>query len=233
MAYGMKTLNGDILPWRLRPRAIPMPEESCVAVSTVRACQSISTIDDWAAYLSQNKEMTLPAGSSHTLELQADVHSTAFLRWTFKSVAGKSQIKLKVTYSEGYELEPRNYPFFRTKADRLDAENGHLIGPYDEVMFDLPEAEVVAYEPFWFRTFRILRLEVTVGPEPVQLLSFEAIQVNYPLAVKATWKEPGDKHSKQIWDVSIRTMRNCMFDGYSDCPFYEQLQWVHNIVLII
>jgi hypothetical protein len=129
-----------------------------------------------------------------------------------------------VTYSEGYELEPRNYPFFRTKADRLDAENGHLIGPYDEVILDLPQAQTIKYEPFWFRTFRIIRLEITVGPEPIQLLSFDAIQVNYPLAVKASWKEAGDEHSEQIWDVSIRTMRNCMFDGYSDCPFYEQLQ---------
>lgn len=158
------------------------------------------------------------------LEVQADVHSTAFLQWTFKATGEQSQIKLKAMYSEGYELEPRNYPFFRTKADRLDAERGHLIGPYDEVILDAPRGQTVVYEPFWFRTFRILRLEVTIGSEPVELLSFDAVQVNYPLAVKASWKEPGDEHSEKIWDISIRTMRNCMFDGYSDCPFYEQLQ---------
>jgi hypothetical protein len=220
----MNTLNGDLLPWRLRPRAIPIPEESCICFGTVRACQSIATVEDWTAYLLESKTMTLPGGSSHTLELQADVHSTAFLRWTFKAVSRPSHIRLKVTYSEGYELEPRNYPFFRTKADRLDANRGYLMGPYDEVMLDLLDAETTVYEPFWFRTFRIMRLEITVGLEPVQLLSFEGTQVNYPLAVKASWKQPGDKQCEQIWDVSIRTMRNCMFDGYSDCPFYEQLQ---------
>lgn len=220
----MKTLNGDLLPWRLRPRAIPMPEESPVAVSTVRACRSTATINDWTACLKGSRPLSLAAGSSHTLEVQADVHSTAFLRWTFRSTDQQTHIKLKATYSEGYEHEPRNYPFFRTKSDRLDAEHGHLIGPYDEVVLEVPSGQTVVYEPFWFRTFRIIRLEVTVGPQPAELVSFDAVQVNYPLGVKATWNEPGDAHSKKIWDVSIRTMRNCMFDGYSDCPFYEQLQ---------
>lgn len=220
----MKSLNGDLLPWRLRPRAIPMPAQSTVATSTVRACHSSAAIKDWTNCLEGTHPLSLPAGSSHTLEVQADVHSTAFLRWTFKATGERSQVKLKVTYSEGYELEPRNYPFFRTKGDRLDAEIGHLVGPYDEVVLDLSSGQTVVYEPFWFRTFRLLRLEITIGPEPVALVSFDAVQVNYPLAVKASWKEPGDEHSERIWDVSIRTMRNCMFDGYSDCPFYEQLQ---------
>jgi hypothetical protein len=200
-----------------------MPEESCVAVRVVGACQSVAAIDEWTAWLSEKRPLTLPGNSSHTLELQAEVHSTAFLRWRFK-VAKPSQIRLRVTYSEGYELEPRSYPFFRTKADRLDATNGRLLGPCDDVILNLADTQTVAYEPFWFRTFRLLRLEITAGPEPVEMLSFEATQVNYPLAVKASWREPGDAHSEQIWDVSIRTMRNCMFDGYSDCPFYEQLQ---------
>lgn len=223
IVYGIRTLNGDLAPWRLRPRCIPMPEESKVDVDIVRACQSTVAATDWTACLSGKQTLVLPGGSSHTLDLQATVHSTAFLRWTFKADK-KSQVKLKVTYSEGYELEPRSYPFFRTKADRLDAATGHLIGPVDDVVLDIPESQTVVYEPFWFRTFRLLRLEITTGPEAVELLSFDATQVNYPLAVKASWDEPGDAHSKDIWDVSIRTMRNCMFDGYSDCPFYEQLQ---------
>lgn len=200
-----------------------MPEESHVAVNTVRACQSSISTEEWETSLSSNQSLTLSGNSSHTLELQAEVHSTAFLRWTFKATKS-SQIRLKATYSEGYEHEPRSYPFFRTKSDRLDAKNGHLIGPFDDVVLDLPEMQTITYEPFWFRTFRIMRLELTVGPEPIEMLSFEATQVNYPLAVKGSWKESGNAHSEKIWDVSIRTMRNCMFDGYSDCPFYEQLQ---------
>ncbi|KAL6357029.1 hypothetical protein LRP88_10646 [Fusarium phalaenopsidis] len=223
-AYNMKTINGELLPWRLRPREIPMPEQTPVGVTTIRSCDSDVSFDSWTSFLSDNKTLDLTPGTHHTLQLQADVHSTAFLRWSFQA-AKASQIRFKITYSEGYELKPRSYPFFRTKADRLDTKDSYLIGPYDDVTIDIPESQTVAYEPFWFRTFRVLQLEVTVGPEPVQLLSFQADQVNYPLAVKASWSQPGDTHSGQMWDVSIRTMRNCMFDGYSDCPFYEQLQY--------
>lgn len=223
--YGVKTLNGDLATWRLRPRVIPMPETSPAIVNIVRHAQSSIPVHDWSSWLDHGKTLTLPGNSTHTIELQADVHSTAFLRWTLQA-ARPSRIRLKLTYSEGYELEPRSYPFFRRKADRLDAENGHLLGPYDEVTLDLPGTQnATIYEPFWFRTFRLMRWELTIGPEPVDLISFEATQVNYPMGVKATWKEPGDAHSEQIWAVSIRTMRNCMFDGYSDCPFYEQLQY--------
>lgn len=171
--------------------------------------------------------MTLTAGSLHTIEVQAAVHSTAFLQWTYKATAKNSHVRLKATYSESYELEPRNYPFFRTKADRLDAENGHLIGPYDEVTLDLPQAQTVIYEPFWFRTFRIIRLEITVGPEPIQLLSFNAIQVNYPLAVKASWKELemstaskfGTSLSEQCETVCLMVIQTALFtNNFSECP---------------
>jgi hypothetical protein len=200
-----------------------MPESTPAVVNTIRACESSFTADDWTAFLLGDHPLVLPAGSSHIVEMQANSHSTAFIKWTFKATNEPSEIKLKVTYSEGYELEPRSYPFFRSKADRLDAERGHIIGPYDEVVLKASETES-CYEPFWFRTFRVLRLEIAVGEASVELKSFEATQVNYPMAVKASWKELGNIHSEDIWDVSIRTMRNCMFDGYSDCPFYEQLQ---------
>ncbi|KGO36821.1 Bacterial alpha-L-rhamnosidase [Penicillium expansum] len=224
-AYKMKTLNGDIPSWNLRPRSIPMPESTPAVVNIIRACDSVVEDSNWIAFFTKDRSLILPASSAHTLEVQADFHSTAFLRWAFKATKSTSRIKLQVTYSEGYELEPRSYPFFRSKADRLNASVGHIIGPYDEVTLDLPRGETVVYEPFWFRTFRLLRLQITTGPEPIELVSFDATQVNYPMAVKASWKEPGDTHSEKIWDVSIRTMRNCMFDGYSDCPLYEQLQY--------
>lgn len=202
-----------------------MPVSSSLALDTVRYCNSSIAQDDWLSFLRGNSTLALAATSQHVLEIQAGCHSTAFLQWAFTS-SQTSHIKLKMQYSEGYELEPRAYPFFRTKADRLDASNGRIIGPYDEVHLDVLPKSSTLYEPFWFRTFRVIRLEIATGPAPVELLSFTATQVNYPFEVKASWSEPANPISKQIWDVSIRTMRNCMYDGYSDCPFYEQLQYV-------
>ncbi|KAL4787642.1 hypothetical protein BJX76DRAFT_318538 [Aspergillus varians] len=92
------------------------------------------------------------------------------------------------------------------------------------VSHQLPATNSVRYEPYWFRTFRLMRVEVIVGTEPVTLIGLETVQVNYPLAVKASWNDQGDLDSQSILDISIRTMRNCMFDRCSDCPFYEQLQ---------
>ncbi|KAF3017766.1 hypothetical protein E8E14_007827 [Neopestalotiopsis sp. 37M] len=222
--YGFKTLNGELAPWRLRSRVIPHPEETPVAVNTIRSCESDNTTNDWEAVLSRGQPLMLSSGSKHVLELQADVHSTAFISWSFKA-QNPTNVKIKVTYSEGYECDPRVYPFFRTKDDRLQKDDHHLIGPFDEISLEIAAGELSKYEPFWFRTFRVMRLEITVATSPVEFLSFDAKQANYPIQPKATWKEPGDAHSESIWDVSIRTLRNCMFDGYSDCPFYEQLQY--------
>ena len=93
-----------------------MPAESRVAVSTVKASQSTPATDDWIAYLAGTRVMTLTAGSLHTLEVQATVHSTVFLQWTFKAIAkrlilnSKSHIRkvtrfnLEITPSSGPKL---------------------------------------------------------------------------------------------------------------------------------
>ncbi|KAF4551088.1 Hypothetical protein D9617_14g075440 [Elsinoe fawcettii] len=223
--YNIKTVNGELSPWRLRPRSIPMPEESKAGFDTIKLCQSTSSKADWQAFLSGDQSLTLPANSSHKLEFQAHVHSTAFLQWVFRAATDTS-VKLKALYSEGYEKEPRAYPFFRTKDDRLDSETGKLIGPHDEMTISVNAGVSATYEPFWFRTFRVIQLCLDVDSQPVDLIAFGATQVNYPMQVKGYLKDSSDPQSRDIWDISVRTMRNCMFDAYVDCPFYEQLQYI-------
>ncbi|KAI0483398.1 Six-hairpin glycosidase-like protein [Xylariaceae sp. FL0804] len=222
--YGFKTLNGDLLPWRLQPRLVPMPEKSTVAAKRIRSLKSTVGEADWTAYFSHSRAIELTANSQHELELQADVHSTAFIMFRFDALEDTT-VDISITYSEGYELEPRSYPYFRSKADRLDQSTGHIVGPFDTAHISVVGGTTVDYEPFWFRTFRLIKLKVLVGARPVRMTDFSATQTNYPMDVKAKWHEPHDSHSSSIWDVSVRTLRNCMFDGYSDCPFYEQLQY--------
>lgn len=198
-----------------------MPQESVIGAMTPVA--AVSQGEEWHSFFAKNSQLRLTAGR-YTVDVQPAVHSTAFLRWTFRSDTD-TRLKLKVTYSEGYEREPRMYPWLRTKDDRRDT-TGLLIGPSDQVELDIPAGVETVYEPFWFRTFGVMRWSIEIIGSPVELLSFDAVQVNYPMDVKAEWMDQEEPDSQAIFDVSVRTLRNCMFDGYADCPFYEQLQWV-------
>ena len=188
-------------------------------MSQIQAVKSCVSTAQWEACLSNRQPVTLPGNTAHRIDVLADCHSTAFTKWTFRS-SKATNVRLKVTYSEAYELEPRRYPWLRTKDNRLDSINGRILGPCDEVVLRV-DGECT-YEPFWFRTFRILRIDIACGPNDVDFVSLQATQTNYPMNVKATWND-GDEYSGRIMDISVRTMRNCMFDAYSDCPFYEQL----------
>jgi hypothetical protein len=141
-----------------------------------------------------------------------------------------------MTYSEAYEAIERREGNLAPKGIRDQRDGQCLRGPHDEYSFGAPTAPgghtdlVDVYEPFWWRTFRYIVFEIDVGDidqDGLTLLNFEVTQTNYPLCIKAQW-ELGDgqvaEESKKLWDIRVRTLRNCAFDGYSDCPFYEQLQ---------
>lgn len=223
--YGLKTLNGELAPWRLHPRGIALPEYTHTSIEHLMILEGGLPRQDWLEYFQGRSSILLPASSTHTLHVRAEVHSTALLTWAFRA-SQTSRFHMRITYSEGYEHEPRTYPFFRTKSDRLNPQDMQLIGPYDEIDVDLPPGEVVVYEPFWFRTFRLLKVEIQIDAAEVELMSFAATQMNYPITSVGFIDIPSDAEAKLIWDVSVRTMRNCMLDGYSDCPFYEQLQYI-------
>ncbi len=205
-----------------------MPEESPLEVNIVRRMDSTASTEDWTGYLSGQRSIRLPANTKHYLEIQAACHSTAFVRFQCRDPGREA--KLTIQHSESYERGPKDDPTYRDKGDRLDAAGAYLVGGaidlHDEVeLAALPLAKgICTYEPFWFRTFRFLVLEVETGEKELELVHFEATQTNYPLKPKAYWKEMMNPVNEAIWDVSVRTLRNCVFDGYSDCPFYEQLQ---------
>ena len=224
-------VQGELPPWRLRRRLIPQPEETPLKVCTIRSCSSELSQDDWERFFSKDQSISLPSGK-HRVELQAPCHSTAFLRLLFSTAAHSS---LKITYSESYERPPFDNPTFRNKGDRLDSKDAVLTGScvdlYDQVdLSTLPEVDGArVYEPFWFRTFRFLILEFDVGPDSLLLHQLECKQTNYPLNPKSEWScDVDDGFSNSVWEVSLRTLRNCVVDGYSDCPFYEQLQYAQD-----
>lgn len=226
-SYTAFEIKKAISPGGLYPRTIPYMNKipkHFQEVTVVR--QSASEKAAWNQMLAGTGCITIGANSSEIVEINAGELMTGFLRLVMTEGKGT---KIKILQSESYVQSgeesdhPGSYP---KKGDRLDWENGHLHGYTDTytVAGLGREGKVEIYEPFWFRTFRFIQLEIQTAEEPIRLEAFDYKETGYPLEVK-TWVQTSDKSLEAIWDISERTLKRCMHETYEDCPFYEQLQY--------
>lgn len=163
------------------------------------------------------KEVHLPPFSKKVIEISAGELTTGYFNLPLSGGKGS---KITICYAESYSL---NNPgqLFTVRGVRDDAENFDLIG-HEDVYF--PSGKDETYEPFWFRTFRFIRIEVETGSEELIIHPPYYIETGYPLEVKS-WIESSEEWIKGLWDISVRTLERCMHETYEDCPYYEQLQY--------
>lgn len=134
----------------------------------------------------------------------ADELTFGFPRLTFRG-HGKARVTYAESFGNGHE-----------KKDRLD-RSLPFRGVYDEITVD----GAFAFEPFWPRCARIVRIE-TEGD--VRLEDFRFTEIGYPLTVPAGC-DFGSETDNKLWKISVATLMRCMQESYEDCPYYEQLQY--------
>ena len=158
----------------------------------------------------------IPAHSQESFVLDAGEEMCAFPRMALSGGAGA---RLTLLYAECYVTD-------QGKANRLDAERGHLEGYRDAyaVLGAGTPTRLEVYEPYWFRTFRFIEVTVCTADEPLTLHAFDYEETGYPLEV-GTSAAASDESLRGIWEISLRTLRRCMHETYMDCPYYEQLQY--------
>ncbi|UPL01356.1 hypothetical protein LCI18_012290 [Fusarium solani-melongenae] len=231
--------TGVTAPWKLSPRLIPLMTRQKCQFKTIHNVESSLGHDAWKAvaptsYL-EDSDILIPAGTSHQLDLEAQSHTTAFIRFRFKrpNIGGAC---LTVTYSESYEDDPELVPYLRRKENRRDTSKS-LIGPKDIYTlrgqdgalnlgyYDNETCEEI-YMPFHWRAFRFVRLNIQAGSSDLIMRGIDIETTHYPLEVLSSLKMgSSDSIMEELYETSIRTLRNCMHDCYEDCPFYEQLQY--------
>ncbi len=227
-----KTLNLQISPGNLLKREIPYlyrvrkQFKSCRwMIKDLDSSKNEKDIakEEWT-FSTGKDSFTVSPKQRLTIEFDAGEEETGYLNLF---IAGGKGSGISILTSEGYVQEgfqgDLNNPY---KEDRLDCEQGYLHGFTDTYIpagtgtAEHPEV----YRPFWFRTFRFVRIEIETTEEPLDLLSFYYEETGYPLVVK-TRASADDPDFSAIWDISERTLRRCMHETYEDCPFYEQLQY--------
>lgn len=220
-------LNKAASPVNLHARTIPYMNK------IPRKFEGILVIRDskvkeqeWNNMLAGTAGVTILPNSKEVVEINAGELMTGFLRL---SVIGGKGTRIEILQSEAYiQPEEPDAPknSMPKKGDRLDYKNGHLQGYTDtyEVAGTGQKGKTEIYEPFWFRTFRFIRLEITTSDEPLTIDNIDYLETGYPLEVK-TWVKTSDESMEGIWDISERSLKRCMHETYEDCPFYEQLQY--------
>ncbi|MDO4337376.1 MAG: alpha-L-rhamnosidase N-terminal domain-containing protein [Eubacteriales bacterium] len=158
-------------------------------------------------------EIRIPAWKEWEIILDAGVHSNAYLKYLFEKGNGA---EVHITYCEKYTC-PTGKEILRT-----DAKRGVLKGLTDKVVLN---GKKVIYEPFWYRTFRFIKLHIQTKSEAVILHMPVMRKTGYPLHPRGSIKAD-QPWVEKLWEICVRTLQNCMMETYMDCPFYEQMQFV-------
>jgi len=207
----------DIDPWPLTPRTIPLLYEK--KRSFTRAVKCEPRMPNLAACLTEKgPEAVLPANRRYVVELDAGEYTTGYPVLT---VGGGRGSQIKILYGECYGQPVAGTHQYK-KGVRDDTTQ-ELIGEYD--LYDCGGLTQERYEPFWFRTFRYIRLEIEVAEKPLTIYGFHYRETGYPLDVESDFR-PSDKRFEVFWEISARTLKRCMHETYEDCPYMEQGQYI-------
>lgn len=173
--------------------------------------KELETTEIPAVHILEKGRIFVDAGETKKLLLDAGRIVNGYTRFTF---CGGKGAEIRITYFEKFVHE--------TKIIRRDdAENGTISGITDCIILS---GKPVVYEPFWYRTFRFLYLEIQVKEEAAEMQAPVFRKTGYPLEVISQVRS-SEPWVDEVWNMCVRTLENCMMETYMDCPYYEQMQF--------
>lgn len=222
--YQKAQLRDVVSPGNLEKRTIPFLLRSPGRwKDIIQIVQSIYEEEKWMELLANRETLLIPANSEEIIEIDAGEEMTGYLRLLLSQGEGA---EIEILQSEAYVQGTDERSGLPIKQDRCDYQNGHLEG-YRDIYIAAgngTEEKPEVYEPFWFRTFRFIRLHIKTRAHGMLLHEFSFEETGYPLRIQSQ-VETSDPSLTKIWDLSARTLKRCMHETYEDCPFYEQLQY--------
>lgn len=224
-SYEKGIIDEAISPGNINPRTIPYMYRKSRNFTGLLENETDKSNEEWESFLNGNAIISIPSDSKVRVVIDAGEEMTGYLHL---EVYGGKKSCISILQSECY-VQDEVSPITKVpvKKDRLDVKNGHLTGYVDVYKVggfgtaDKPEV----YDPYFFRTFRMIELTIETSDEDLHIKAFSYEETGYPLDV-VTKVETSDNDFAAIWNISERTLKRCMHESYEDCPFYEQLQYV-------
>lgn len=202
-------------PRVLHPRDIPLLTE------TARHFKSSTTqIDSGPKVLVPMPEpWKVPVNAGAVLLLDAGELTTGFPHLQF---AGGKDREVRITYAEAVGQWTAGDREPRWIKERRDDPTGQPHGYRDTLILSGRQDR---FEPFHWRTFWFILIEVLPGSEPVELSAAHYTRCVFPQVVSADFQS-SDPMAAKIVEISWRTAELCAHETYEDCPYYEQQNYI-------
>jgi len=205
----------DGFGWMLVPSTLPQMELTYQRIPSLRKATGVSVPSTFPA---AKTPITIPANTTATLLLDQTYLTNAYVTLNFSK--GKDAT-IAMGYAESMVTEFTDYG--PRKGNRNDVEGKIFHGRKDSLVSNGSEDQT--YTNLNFRTYRYIQLRVETKKDPLILDDIFGTFTGYPFKEPAAF-ESDNPEIKKILDIGWRTARLNAWETYTDCPYYEQLQYI-------
>ena len=204
----------DGLAWQLVSSTLPQMELTYQRIPKLRQAIGMKVSP---AFPAEKQALLIPANSKVTLLLDQTFLTNAYVTLNFSKGKGAS---ISIGYAETlYDQEGGEL----RKSNRNEVEGKKFVGRKDSLMADGTVGQ--SFTTLNFRSYRYIRLIVQTKADPLIIDDLYGTFTGYPFKANYTFNSD-NKEIKQILDIGWRTARLNAWETYTDCPYYEQLQYI-------
>jgi alpha-L-rhamnosidase len=200
--------------WALVSSTLPPREMTYQRIPKLRTATGISVPP---AFPSEKTSLTIPANTTVSLLLDQTYETNAYVTLNF---SGGKDAGISLGYAESlYTKGSRG----NAKGNRNEVDGKEFIGRKDSLLSDGSQGQ--SFTTLNFRTFRYIRLFVQTGNDSLVIDDIYGTFTGYPFKRTSVFNA-ADTDIHQMLDIGWRTARLNAWETYTDCPYYEQLQYI-------
>lgn len=200
--------------WNLVSSTLPPSEMVYQRIPVLRYANGVSVP---AGFPAKKVPVVIPANTTAVLLLDQRVETNVYITLNF---SGGKDAGISLGYAEALYEKGSNG---RRKGNRNDAEGKVFVGRIDSLISDGETGQ--SFTTLNFRTYRYLRLIVHTKDSPLTVNDLYGTFTAYPFKRLSVF-DSADTTIKKILDIGWRTARLNAWETYTDCPYYEQLQYI-------
>lgn len=197
----------------LVPSTLPQVERFEKRLAVVRQDGGLKLPNGWPA---QQAAVTIPANQTVELLLDQQELTNGFFKLNFSK--GKDT-EINIGYAESLYTDERG----NKKGNRNEVEGKFFVGRWDKLLSSGKDGQ--QFTSLDWRTFRYIKLNIVTKGEALVLNDIGSTFTGYPFVLNAHL-DTDNQELQKMMEIGWRTARLCAIETYTDCPFYEQLQYL-------